>query len=83
MKVTGYFAEQVLRKRPYLPTDSFATILATPSRRSVQSDGRVRFWGPVIDPRDGQQRILRIVTLEDGETIHNAFFDRGYRKDRS
>jgi hypothetical protein len=35
----------------------------------------------VIDPRDGQERVLRIVTLGDGETCHNAFFDRGYRED--
>ena len=26
-------------------------------------------------------RFLRVVTLEDGETIHNAFFDRRFRKD--
>ena len=23
--------------------------------------------------------MLRVVTLEDGETIHNAFFDRGFK----
>jgi len=26
-------------------------------------------------------RILRVVTLADGETIHNAFFDRGFSED--
>jgi hypothetical protein len=80
MKATRYFEEQVLRKRPYLDVDWFAAILAVPLRRRVQPDGRVRFWGRVTDPRDGTQRILRIVTLEDGETLHNAFFDRGYRE---
>jgi hypothetical protein len=25
--------------------------------------------------------ILRVVTLADGETVHNAFFDRNYSKD--
>jgi hypothetical protein len=81
MKTTRYFAEQVLRKRPYLPTEEFVAILATPIRRSVQTDGRIRHWGQVTDPRNGQPRVLRIVTLDDGETIHNAFFDRGYRED--
>ena len=81
MKTTRYFVEQVLRKRPYLPTKEFGAILTAPLRRSVQSDGRVRHWGQVTDPRDGQRRALRIVTLGDGETIHNAFFDRGYRED--
>ncbi len=32
-------------------------------------------------PGETVPRILRVVTLEDGETIHNAFFDRGFRKD--
>jgi hypothetical protein len=83
MKSTRYFVEQVLRKRPYLPTKQFDRVLATPARRSIQPDGRVRHWGWVIDPRDGQERVLRIVTLDDGETVHNAFFDRGYREHES
>ena len=81
MKPTRYFTEQVLRKRPYLPTEQFTTILATPLRRVVQPDARIRHWGRVTDPRDGHQRVRRLVTLDDGETIHNAFFDRGYRED--
>jgi hypothetical protein len=28
-------------------------------------------------------RYLRVVTLEDGETVHNAFFDRNFREERS
>lgn len=52
-------------------------------RREVQADGRIRHWGVVVDPRDGKERVLRVVTLEDGETIHNAFFDRGFRKEGS
>ncbi len=80
MKTTAYFREQVLRKRPYLVADWFAAILAAPLRRSVQPDGRIRLWGRVTDPRTGQVRVLRLVTLEDGETLHNAFFDRGYRE---
>ena len=27
-------------------------------------------------------RVLRVVTLDDSETIHNAFFDRRFRKDK-
>jgi hypothetical protein len=55
-------------------------VLAAPVRRAAQADGRIRWWGQVIDPRDGRERVLRVVTLDDGETIHNAFFDRGYRE---
>ena len=81
LKMTRYFQEQVLRKRPYLVAEWCDTVLAAPLRRSVQPDGRIRWWGRVTDPRDGQVRVLRVVTLDDGETIHNAFFDRGYRED--
>lgn len=42
---------------------------------------RVRHWGRVVDARDGNSRILRVVTLDDGQTIHNAFYDRDFRED--
>jgi len=58
-------------------------IVQAPLRREPQSDGRIRFWGEVIRPGETQARILRVVTLEDGETIHNAFFDRGFRSRRT
>jgi hypothetical protein len=34
----------------------------------------------VVDSRDGKSRIQRIVTLADGEIIHNAFFDRDFQE---
>jgi hypothetical protein len=83
MKTTRYFQDQVLRKRPYLPTEQFPAILAAPIRSSVQADGRIRYWGLATDPRDGQRRVLRIVTLDDRETVHNAFYDRSYRENRT
>lgn len=79
MKVTRYFEEQVLRKRPYIDAAWCLDVIATPLRREVQSDGRFRYWGEVAT-EDGQPRILRVVVLEDDETVHNAFFDRGFRR---
>jgi hypothetical protein len=81
VKTTRYFRQQVLRKRPYLMAEWCDAVLAAPLRRSAQLDGRIRWWGRVSDPRDGRVRIRRVVTLDDGETIHNAFFDRGYQED--
>ena len=75
MKATRYFLEQVLRKRPYILQEWCERIVGSPVRREVQSDGRIRFWGPVPE-LDG--RILRVVTLADGETLHNAFPDRHF-----
>ena len=79
MKTTRYFEEQVLRKRPYIQRDWCANVIAAPLRREAQSDGRVRYWGRVHPEGEAGFRILRVVTLEDGETVHNAFFDRGFR----
>ena len=29
---------------------------------------------------DERARVLRVVTLEDRETVHNAFYDRGFAR---
>ena len=81
MKATRYFEEQVLRKRPYIRREWCQEVLTAPIRREVQSDGRIRFWGRIILPGEARPRFLRVVTLEDGETLHNAFFDRNFRED--
>ncbi|EJW10266.1 hypothetical protein A33M_0203 [Rhodovulum sp. PH10] len=80
MKTTRYFEEQVLRKRPYLRREWCLEVLASPIRRKVQEDGRIRLWGRIVAD-DGRTRFLRVVILEDSETIHNAFFDRAFRED--
>lgn len=81
MKTTRYFDEQVRRKRPCIDLQQCAKVVAAPLRRVEQADGRIRFWGEVVRPGESGTRILRVVTLDDGETVHNAFFDRGFRKD--
>jgi hypothetical protein len=82
LKTARYFDEQVLRKRPYIEREWCREVLSAPIRREVQSDGRVRFWGKIVLAGDSQARYLRVVTLEDGETVHNAFFDRNFREER-
>jgi len=81
LKTTRYFEEQVLRKRPYIQRRWCQDVLAAPVRRAVQDDGRIRFWGRIEVPGESGPRYLRVVTLEDGETVHNAFFDRNFRED--
>jgi hypothetical protein len=70
-----------LRKRPYIRREWCQEVLTAPIRREVQSDGRIRLWGRIILPGEDRPRFLRVVTLEDGETLHNAFFDRNFRED--
>jgi len=81
MKTTRYFEEQVLRKRPYIERQWCEQAIADPIRRGVQEDGRIRFWRKVALPGETEPRVLRVVTLEDGETVHNAFFDRNFREE--
>lgn len=50
--------------------------MTSPIRETVQSDGRIRRWTQV--PEVGG-RYLRVVLLPDGETVHDAFFDRGFK----
>ena len=77
MKTTAYFA--AIRKR----ADRVAIhdmwiqhVIDTPLREVVQADGRIRRWAAV--PEAGGS-FLRVVLLPDGETVHNAFFDRGFK----
>jgi hypothetical protein len=51
--------------------------MRNPSRRITQDDGRIRIWGKVAEAGN---RYLRVVLLEDGETVHNAFFDRKFKE---
>ena len=50
--------------------------IATPVREVIQADGRIRRWA-AVPKLEG--RYLRVVLLADGETVHNAFFDRGFK----
>jgi hypothetical protein len=75
MKTTAYFREQVLRKRPYIRIEWCLEVIANPIQKEIQADGRVRFWG-YIDELNG--KALRVIILEDGETLHNAFPDSGF-----
>jgi len=74
VRTTRYFREQVLRKRPYLREEWILQTLNDPELTESQSNGRQRHWRYI--PELG--RVLRVVTLEDGVTVHNAFPDRGF-----
>jgi hypothetical protein len=75
-KFTPYFEIEVLRKRPYIVKNWCIQVIKNPLRVEHQENNRFRFWG-TVDELDG--KILRVVTLEDKITIHNAFPDRGFK----
>jgi hypothetical protein len=53
-------------------------ILRNPVKMEIQPEGRVRYWGYVAELR----KYLRVVTLGDGKTIHNAFPDRDFKEEQ-
>jgi hypothetical protein len=75
-KFTDYFENEVLRKRPYIKKEWCIRAIENPIKAEPQEHSRYRFWAS-IDELEG--RILRVVTLEDKITIHNAFPDRGFK----
>jgi hypothetical protein len=73
---TEYFEHDVLSRRPYLTREICIRVVQNPIRSEPQEHNRFRFWAAV--PELGG-RFLRVVTLADKLTIHNAFPDRRFR----
>ncbi len=77
MKVTAYF--EAIRKRAdraVIREEWIERAIRQPVREYVQADGRIRRWTQVTEM---ESRYLRVILLPDGETVHNAFFDRGFK----
>jgi hypothetical protein len=76
VKFTQYFLS--MRQRPDRAIIELVWIeraIQNPLKEIVQEDGRIRVWG-VVPEFEG--KYLRVILLEDGETVHNAFFDRRF-----
>lgn len=77
MKTTKYF--DYMRKRPdraMIRDEWIAYVIGRPEKTEVQSDGRIRMWAWIPEAR----KFLRVILLEYGVTVHNAFFDRSYKE---
>jgi len=75
-RFTDYFENEVLEKRPYLKKEWCIRVIENPIRVEEQENNRFRFFGAIAEI---DNRILRVITLEDKVTIHNAFPDRGFK----
>ncbi|MGH2702722.1 MAG: hypothetical protein ACRDJ2_13230 [Actinomycetota bacterium] len=76
MKFTRYF--EAIRARPdraIIQEAWMERAIRSPIREVTQADGRIRRWAQIPEM---ENRYLRVVLLPDGETVHNAFFDRGF-----
>jgi uncharacterized protein YchJ len=63
-----------MARRPYLKQEWIEYVLSNPIRTETQANGRIRYWAFIAEAG----KYLRIVTEPDGETVHNAFFDRRF-----
>jgi hypothetical protein len=78
MRFTQYFAHT--RQRPdraVIRDEWIERVIQHPLREERQTDGRIRRWARIPEMDD---RALRVILLEDGETVHNAFFDRDFKE---
>jgi hypothetical protein len=78
MKFTQYFLH--VRQRPDrrdIRDEWIDRVVASPVAEFTQADGRIRRWGKIPE---AEGRYLRVVLLQDGETEHYAFFDRGFQE---
>jgi len=78
MKTTRYF--DYTRNRPdrkRIKDEWILSAVGAPVQEHVQADGRIRRWTWVKE----EGKFLRVILLDDGETIHNAFFDRDFKEE--
>jgi hypothetical protein len=76
MKFTPYFL--YMRRRPdraRIEMEWIEETVSNPEYTEVQSDGRIRGWKKIGE----REKFLRVTLLPDGETVHNAFFDRTFK----
>ena len=78
MKFTQYFLAS--RNRPdrfIIKMEWIQLAITHPIRETIQADKRIRRWANIPEMNN---KILRVVLLDDAETVHNAFFDRSFRE---
>jgi hypothetical protein len=76
VKFTKYF--EFIRQRPdraIIRDEWIERAVKSPVKEIVQKDGRIRRW---VSIEEMENRFLRVDILPDGETVHNAFFDRRF-----
>ncbi len=77
MKFTRYFQEMSSRPdRAIIKLEWIQRAVDQPLKELVQADGRIRRW---VQIPEMEGKFLRVILLADGETVHNAFFDRSFK----
>ena len=78
VKTSAYFQFAKLRPdRSGIKAEWIEYVMRHPIKKVKQSDGRFKLWASIAEAGG---KYLRVVLLEDGETVHNAFFDRTFKE---
>lgn len=77
-KTTTYFDSMRTRPdRSFIKDEWILEVINQPVQQEIQSDGRIRRWAKIAEAGG---RYLRVILLPDGQTVHNAFFDRRFKE---
>ena len=77
MKFTQYFLYTRQREdRKRIKLEWIQQAVNNPVKTYIQRDGRMRKWAYIREA----EKYLRVILLEDGLTVHNAFFDAGFKE---
>jgi hypothetical protein len=76
VKTTQYFeAMRVRPDRAIIQVEWIQRVIDHPVKETIQQDGRIRRWAQIAEMGN---KYLRVILLPDGQTVHNAFFDRSF-----
>ncbi|WP_395050437.1 hypothetical protein [Flavobacterium sp.] len=79
MKFTLYFETMRIRPdRAGIKPEWIRQVKESPAKETIQADGRIRRWAAIPE---AEGKYLRVILLPDGETVHNAFFDRRFNNE--
>ena len=78
MKYTQYILYTRTRPdRAIIKDEWIERAIDEPVKTEIQADNRIRKWVKIQE----ENKYLRVILLPDGETVHNAFFDRDYKEE--
>lgn len=79
MKYTQYFSFMRQREdRAIIKEEWIERTINNPMKTEIQTDGRIRRWSYIEEAG----KYLRVILLDDGETVHNVFFDRRFKEEQ-
>ncbi|HBF13274.1 MAG TPA: hypothetical protein DDW49_07805 [Deltaproteobacteria bacterium] len=79
MKTSQYFKFAMKRPdRVGIKFEWIEEVIQKPIKKEIQKDDRIRLWGKI---KEAGNKYLRVILLEDKETVHNAFFDRDFQEE--